>query len=586
MTTLHHVTWTTKTPFLSGPTSVTEGVPGRWDVALAGRGYMLDLASGEFQHRTVALLKQDIGADVSEPGEAAINPEGPWRRSWSTWHLGAGQEHADLADSTRERFRASKGVNVWNRGELTLLPDTELAHVHAGATAQMAEMGGVLYYLDGEDVIATDLDSATTCDGTPSENALSIAASGSAVYVAYGSSGVYRATATTFSQFTSADSNLVAWVKGRILSAAGGLLEDLSTGTPETVLNHADANFEWAALAEGVGYIFAAGNSGSRALIYRIGITADGSSLDAPVVAGRLPDGEMVHAMVGYLGVLIIGTSRGFRLAAEDPSGAITIGNLVDLGRPVRVFTARGDSVWFGWSDYDGESTGVGRINLGVPFTATLVPAYASDLMVEGQGAVDGLAFVDDALAIGVPGVGIHRPAATTVDSGWVDLGRVTYGLSEEKTIVGARVDAAGGAALFAGPDGRTLVRINETDEAERGRWFDVRLVIDAGATVRMATLYAYPAPQRVWTITWPLLVHETVTPANGAPVHLDVNAIVDEIEQMVETQRIVIAQQGRRRYRVKVEDVVWVPRNRTADGSAWNQTGVVRLKRIPGRAT
>src|SRR5690606_29454436 len=48
VTTLHHVTWTTKTPFLSGPTSVTEGVPGRWDVALAGRGYMLDLASGEF----------------------------------------------------------------------------------------------------------------------------------------------------------------------------------------------------------------------------------------------------------------------------------------------------------------------------------------------------------------------------------------------------------------------------------------------------------------------------------------------------------------------------------------------------------
>lgn len=586
MTTLHHVTWTTKTPFLTGPKSITEGVPGRWDVALAGRGYMLDLASGEFQHRTVPLLKQDIGADVSEPGEAAINPEGPWRRSWSTWHLGAGQEHADLADSTRERFRASKGVNVWNRGELTLLSDTELAHAHAGPTAQIVEKDGALYFLDGENVYATDLTSATQCSGTPAADARSITSSGSAVYVAYGASGVYRATETTFSQFTSAASDLVAWAKGRILSANGKLLEDLSTGTPTTVLDHADSDFTWAAIAEGVSHIYAAGNSGSRALIYRIGITADGSSLDAPVVAGRLPDGETVHAMIGYLGVLIIGTSRGFRLASESESGAITIGNLVDLGKPVRAFAARGDSVWFAWSDYDGESTGVGRINLGMPFTSTLVPAYASDLMVAEQGDVDGLAFRGDRLAIGVPGRGIYRPATQQVASGWVDLGRVTYGLSEEKTIVGARVDADGGAALFAGPDGRTLVRIDETDEAERGRWFDVRLVIDAGATVRMATLYAYPAPQRVWTITWPLLVHETVTPANGAPVHLDVNAIVDEIEQLVETQRIVIAQQGRRRYRVKVEDVVWVPRNRTADGRAWNQTGVVRLKRIPGRTT
>jgi hypothetical protein len=566
--------------WFSGAAPATPGVPHLWHVSLAGRGYILDLKANEYAHRTVPMLKQDLGADQAEPGEHSLNPEGPWRRSSSSWHGGAGQTHRDLADSTPTRFRTSKGVDVWTRGQLSLLAGT--AEMHAltgGATAQIVSMGDYLYYCDDEDVVRTDGTTPTTCTGTPAADVLSLAASGSTVWAAYGASGVYSATGTTFSNVTTDDANLVGWAKGRILMADGKLLSDLSSGTPASVLDHADAGFEWTCIADGVGSIFAGGNSGNKALIYRIGITADGSALSAPVVAARLPDGELVHSMVGYLGTLILGTSQGFRLCAEADNGNLTMGPLIDLGVAVRCFATYGDSVWFGWSNYDATSTGCGRINLGYPFTDTLVPAYASDLMVTGQGTVDGLAFLGDDLAIGVAGDAIYEPSGT-VSSGTVESGRISYGLSEEKIVRGGIVDFDGTVTMSISTDGGEYTTLDESGETERGRYHEWRLTLGTGATVRGVTLLAYPSPTRTRTITLPLILHSTVHTVAGTDVAFPVEQARLEIESLAATQRIVTYQEGARRFQVKVEDYVWAPYAPNLSGS-WDGTMTIKVKEV-----
>ena len=79
-------------------TGITELVPHIFPVALNGRPYMLDSRSREFARQFDARVRDSVDQSA-EPGEAAINPQGLWRRSQSSWHYGAGQDYSDTADA-------------------------------------------------------------------------------------------------------------------------------------------------------------------------------------------------------------------------------------------------------------------------------------------------------------------------------------------------------------------------------------------------------------------------------------------------------------------------------------------------------
>jgi len=88
---------------------------------------MIDTKSNDFGRQFDARVRDSVDQSA-EPGEQAINPQGLWRRSQSSWHYGAGQIYSDTADAEPYRFRSSKGIDVWNRGKLSLLPDTTQAY--------------------------------------------------------------------------------------------------------------------------------------------------------------------------------------------------------------------------------------------------------------------------------------------------------------------------------------------------------------------------------------------------------------------------------------------------------------------------
>src|SRR5690606_21958944 len=158
---------------------------------LNGRGFLLDLASNEFRHVTVPLLRDQ--ADQSErPGEASINPDDLWRRTAATWHRGAGQRNFDAKDSDGARFYASKGIDPWTDGELRLLPATDEQKSSANTNLALAVAGSYLYLIDGGSIHYTQdikVDSPVWSDitGEPATAPTAITSDGYNVYTAHGS---------------------------------------------------------------------------------------------------------------------------------------------------------------------------------------------------------------------------------------------------------------------------------------------------------------------------------------------------------------------------------------------------------------
>lgn len=586
---------------------VTTLVPDSFDCALNGRPYMIDwkyAAGGEFFDESIRLLKpqQDTSGQVSE---ASLNPEDFPRHGIESWHKGAGQTHLNRADSDPDRFRSSKGWNVWERWELSLLPDTDQKKSSANTNLHMAVAGAYLGLIDGSGIHTTqDVDAdtptwqaVTNSGGTP----VSITSDGYYFYVTDGAD-IYRFAkdaTTTGAAWSTYDSDLLGYVKGRLMSGHDNVASNITAAAAKTdVVTHPNSDFRWVGFAEIPGFILMAGYSGDKSLIYRTAIKADGTALDTGVVAGELPDGEIVRAIKGYLGFVLIGTDKGIRLAIPDSSGNLTIGALIELDVAVRCFEGQGRFVWFGWTNYDSSSTGLGRLDLTVLNGSA--PAYASDLMVTGQGNVLDIVTFDNHTVFTVSGLGVYADDDDMVASATIDSGLITFGLPDDK--VGMYVDLrheplAGSVALSISNDGgdfQTLVTSDEADSTEltttagqaTATTFELRMVgardavTTTGPTVTRLTLEANPAPGRGEFFTVPLLLWETVDLANGLPHEQDPAAEKAALVAMEVSGQPITFQDGVGSETVLLDDHRFVKHSYTSTRRAYNGTFLARLRR------
>jgi hypothetical protein len=144
-------------------------VPGRLPVAIEGHAYQIE-PSG-YKRETVQVLRQQADAST-EPGEASLNPQGLWRRSQETWHHGAGQAFLDgkeglsaysAISADPHRFRSSKGIDPWTRGQLSLLHPTLKVWSTTSTNLYLAVAQGpvtllsYLYVSDGTEVYLNQL---------------------------------------------------------------------------------------------------------------------------------------------------------------------------------------------------------------------------------------------------------------------------------------------------------------------------------------------------------------------------------------------------------------------------------------------
>lgn len=601
--------------FFTGTAPTSTEIPWRWDVAINGHGYMIDTAEDFTGPSSVPV--QRAQADTSyEPGEQSLNRDELWRRALESWHLGAGIIYQDVPDDeitsqrfgtqAAQRFYASQGIDPWQRHQFSLLHDTTNVVPSANSNLRLAVAGAYLYAIDGTAVkYSTDGVAWSTATGSGANAKNGLASDGQYIYASDGSD-IYRATpGGAFSVYNTQDATLLAYVKGRLMAVNGASILNITSGTPPTaaVFTHGSTGWTWVGFAEGTGYIYAAGYAGTTSLIYRITVQQDGVALAVPVVAGQLPVGETVTSITGYLGLLLVGTTRGFRLASVDANGDLRLGAVVTAPGAVRCAIGADRFVWFGWSNPDAAHTGLGRIDLSqYSDPAAFAPAYASDLQAAGQGLVVDVTTFADQRYFAVSGLGIFKEATTYVASGYMESGWITWRLPEDKVAdtLDIRTDPLIGGGITAEvSNGSSYVGVGSTSVAGktglrsrtaeiRAERFRVKVTLTSDSThtptVHRITLMAVPVPARSLQWEFSLLLKESLERNDDTEGHYDTEAEIDRFKDYLTDRVLVPFQIGTRSYRVQVTDFRMNNQHRNEGGRGWSGSMRVAVKTIARR--
>jgi hypothetical protein len=348
-----------------------------------------------------------------------------------------------------------------------------------------------------------------------------------------------------------------------------------SANNPTPLFTHPNTNFNWVGFAGGQTHIYAAGYAGNVSLVYKIGIKSDGSGLDVPLVAAELPQGEIITSLYGYLGYIIIGTETGFRFCSTDSEGNLVIGPLVETGSPIGTMAGIGRYVYFSWTNFDGTSTGIGRMDISV-FISTNQPAYASDLMATTQGTVVAIHEFQNKPLFTVSGQGVYTPHATNlVASGFLRSGIYRWGVPDAKFI--PKLDLrclplVGSVTLSVASDGGTFHDFSsfstvgakeKTFDGLEAKIFEAELKVTltrsasatTGPTLTRWMARAYAAPLRSQIFSVPIIMHHKLS-INGREYWQDVDQELAYLRDLVETPRVVTYQENEETFAVVVENV------------------------------
>ena len=99
-----------------------------YDVAIAGQPFFLAASDETPYRRVTAQYRKQQYDQTREAGEQSLT--GWWFRSQSSFHLGQGIKYFEPAqdESLRFQYTESKGCNVWEKGQVTLLNDVDATH--------------------------------------------------------------------------------------------------------------------------------------------------------------------------------------------------------------------------------------------------------------------------------------------------------------------------------------------------------------------------------------------------------------------------------------------------------------------------
>jgi len=217
-------------PANSGATFINTA--NQYDCAIAGLPFFFGINKDHpYKRETAQYRKQQIDQQ-KEPGEQTLT--GWWLRSQSSFHYGAGIRYEEPVegDYVNYRFNKSAGVDVFNLGRVTLLPDVNLeqtvtnAPILVGAHDSVNNVDLVLT-ADGSTLYRTTAAGVTTTlTWGGSGTILSITQDGLSYYVV-NATGVYKgpltgATNGTLiftnpSQVGTVTSAKIGWVKQRLI---------------------------------------------------------------------------------------------------------------------------------------------------------------------------------------------------------------------------------------------------------------------------------------------------------------------------------------------------------------------------------
>ena len=398
--------------------SIWQNTNEAYDVAVGGMPFIYAINDGRPYIRQTAPFRKEQFDNGNEPGEQSLT--GWWLRSQSSFHSGSGIKFYDptAGEIVEHRFSDSKNVNVWTKGQVTLLNNVTTSHLTTGdirttgrrfqelRSIEWSGNKGVLlkdeYDVDKIDSTGTETHfinyNAGTdapvhgiCDDGVNAFWITNTATKKTVYkkplTGDATTGPGDIT-TMFDEIGTVSNAVMEYIKERIVMCADNKVYEFSSvasAMPTAVYTHPSSSHIYTSITASGPAIYVAGYTGIQSTIQKFTLSTAGvmPTLTSAIVAAELPVGEIVHKIYYYLGYMMIGTNKGIRAAAiSDQDGSINYGPIiVETTQPCYDFAARDRFVWCA-TGVDGEP-GVIRIDLGNEIE-TLRFAYANDIYYAG----------------------------------------------------------------------------------------------------------------------------------------------------------------------------------------------------------
>jgi len=438
-----------------------------WDCSIGGFNFLYATSEQDPIIRETGKFRRERIDTERNPGEQSLD-SGLWIRSQASWHYGAGLTSAEpleiASDEASFRFYKSGGVDPWTPGQLQLLHAVEEKYESAGSNQQILGVStGVLHASDSllTYIPTTGSPVSITWGGTGNINSLTTTGQ---YWLAANSAGIYRGNEPSGSgtkiydkDATTVTSSVLRFVKSRVMYGENNNIYEITDGAPPSptlpaaLFAHPNRGWVWSDFAEGPAAIYASGYSNEESTIFKIDVTATTTTVDlsVPVVVADMPRGEQVLSMYSYVGsFLIVGTTKGCRIAAIEDNGSLTMGPLLFTDVIVDDAVASNKYVYVtvrdkGEAGDNVQRAGLYRIDLGqtlnvaaAGFNRSLQFAYAADLTVPAgvTGAAHSVTVAGDRVWFSVNGAGVYRELSTFVDNGWIQTGRIRLGVMENKS--------------------------------------------------------------------------------------------------------------------------------------------------------
>ena len=462
---------------LSGSVSQYYEITGNaFDVAIAGLPFILGVTDSTPYRRQTAEFRTQRVDQERDPGEQSLAGSGYWIRSQSSLHLGQGINYQEPLegdpDQTKFRYKTGEGIDPWTTGQIKLLKKATLTEAATGKSYVFSTT------VNGADFLIKVAESASTTSrvlrtsttGTETTLVNNTAITEKILAAAMGGNDLMIVTPTKVWRYSfddaspaihqdyainsadaASDKVAINYVKSRFViaySTTSGTTQsyalarntgssiNFSTLTAINGSTTLPSGFTFTAVTESSNAFYIGGYSGDEGMAFKVTVDNSGA-LSTMVRVILLPKSEQLLQMYGYLGsYVMLGTSRGVRVAVVDTDGNVSYGPLVfEATGGVYAFTARNSFVWAGVNAGVGGQSGLIRINLGAPL-ANNGYAYATDLVATSvTGHVHSVATFDNGRkAFTVEGSGLWIEHSTDlVESGTFTTGLIRFDTLENK---------------------------------------------------------------------------------------------------------------------------------------------------------
>jgi len=579
---------------LSNPVGSTTYTPTgpAYEIAIGALPFFL-ANSDEMPYRrvTAQYRKQQID-QTREAGEQTLT--GWWVRSQSSFHYGAGIKYFEpqQEESLRFQYTESKGLDVWTRGQVTLLNDT--ASFYSGSAP--AQLIGVndgtndcILVTDGTALkkITTGGTSTTYTQAGTASTIYSLTTNGKEYFFINGSHvhrGNLSGSTSDTEIYTAASTTraTIRFVKQRLIAAIGNVIYELNANNssgalPTPLYTHPNTSWVWSSISEGPQAIYISGYdpNGTSSAVFKVGLdTANTNALGfpellTPTVVIDMPQGERINDFDVYLGLYaVLATNLGFRVGVSDANGDIQYGPLLFDTAPCNAIAFR-DRFAYIATLVDG-TAGLIRVDLSTTVIGgSLFFPWAWDLVAAGTTTTASqVAFFGNSdRAAFTNGNNTWAESTTSlVASGYLRTGYIRYNTLETKIfkLLQARVDTTNGGVSIESIDssdnfvligsfaqGKTVSEVNVSYPNSAQEYLGFQFTLNRSATdVLKGPLFtgyqlkSLPAVPRQRLIQYPLFCYDHESDKFGNEVGYEGSSYfrmsqLESIENVGDTVRV-----------------------------------------------